>query len=107
MPRGFLSKSKSDSDDAVPSAILSPRHIILSALFLLGVLVWCFVVWCGFLGGEIEGAVFGKPLALAHVGLALLPGFWRLALPSLVLLVKVSDRHSPTFSLFFSTCPLA
>ena len=45
-------------DDASPPPPPSPRHIILSALTLLATLFWCFVVWCGLLGGSVEGAVF-------------------------------------------------
>jgi hypothetical protein len=38
----------------------SPRSIFKSALMLLAVLFWCFIVWCGMLGGSVEGAVLGK-----------------------------------------------
>jgi hypothetical protein len=65
---GTGTEGSGDCGDYARASPPSPRHIILSALTLLATLFWCFVVWCGLLGGSVEGAVFAfygvLPLAL-------------------------------------------
>mmetsp|Transcript_3053 Transcript_3053/g.8776 ORF Transcript_3053/g.8776 Transcript_3053/m.8776 type:complete len:434 (-) Transcript_3053:118-1419(-) len=56
----------------------SPRTILLSALALLGTLLWSFLVWCGLLHGSVEGAIFAFYVAIPFI-LVVLPvvGFGR------------------------------
>jgi hypothetical protein len=65
LDRSRSSKNMEDTelqDAATTNLTLSttPRQIIFSALVLLLTVFWCFLVWCGILGGSNEGAVLGN-----------------------------------------------